>query len=125
MYNTPLLPDAAYTDIGLAKDTTDKVAKDYKVKTNNNNGRTNVNKHTNPTGNYTRFNNKISFLKFDPMARVMRQVWSKGKFGEKVNIVFSCTMPCTFNIQSDPHHVCGYAEVIVANNATIVVTWIL
>ena len=61
MYNTPLLPDAAYTDIGLAKDTTDKVAKDYKVKTNNNNGRTNVNKHTNPTGNYTRFNNKISF----------------------------------------------------------------
>ena len=50
MYNTPLLPDAAYTDIGLAKDTTDKVAKDNKVKSNNNNGRMNANQHTNHTG---------------------------------------------------------------------------
>ena len=48
------------TDISLAKDKTGKVAKDTKIKFKNNNGRMDVNQHTNPTGNYTRFNNKIS-----------------------------------------------------------------
>ena len=50
MYNVHLLPDAACMDIGLAKDTTEKVAKDNKVKSNNNNGRMNANQHTIHTG---------------------------------------------------------------------------
>ena len=46
MYNAPLLPDAAYTDNGLVKDTNDRVAKDNNIIT--------------IIGNYTRFNNKLS-----------------------------------------------------------------
>ena len=59
-YNAPLLPDAAFTDKGLVKDTKDRVAMDNKAKYNNNKGKKNINPHKNQQGNYTRFNNKLS-----------------------------------------------------------------
>ena len=80
MYNAPLLPDAAFKDNGLAKDTKDRVAKENKAKYNNNKGKRNINQHRNQQGNYTKFNNKISVEEnLKNLSKGFREINNKGK----------------------------------------------